>query len=102
MARRRLAGAAPFHGRGGREAQQAGRDCRTRAPVRAETPPGPPPEPAGDARRFKLLTEATMTARQRESYQAIVSGPRKGATGPFNALLRSPEGAGRGARGGGE
>ncbi len=45
--------------------------------------------------RFSLLTEATMTPRQRESYQAIVSGPRKGARGPFNALLRSPEVADR-------
>ena len=54
-----------------------------------------PSETADDGRRFKLLTEATMTARQRESYQAIVSGPRKGATGPFNALLRSPEVADR-------
>jgi 4-carboxymuconolactone decarboxylase len=51
--------------------------------------------PADDGRRFMLLTEATMTPRQRESYQAIVSGPRKGATGPFNALLRSPEVADR-------
>jgi 4-carboxymuconolactone decarboxylase len=51
--------------------------------------------PADDGRRFKLLTEATMSPRQRESYQAIVSGPRKGATGPFNALLRSPEVADR-------
>jgi len=36
-----------------------------------------------------------MTPRQRESYQGIVSGPRKGARGPFNALLRSPEVADR-------
>jgi 4-carboxymuconolactone decarboxylase len=48
-----------------------------------------------DGRRFPLLTEATMTPRQRESYQAIVSGPRQGARGPFNALLRSPEVADR-------
>ena len=48
-----------------------------------------------DGRRFKLLTEATMTPRQREAYQGIVSGPRKGAAGPFNALLRSPEVADR-------
>jgi 4-carboxymuconolactone decarboxylase len=53
---------------------------------RSETPPGP---------RFTPLTEAAMTPRQRESYQAIVSGPRKGARGPFNALLRSPEVADR-------
>jgi hypothetical protein len=31
-----------------------------------------------------------MTPRQREAYQGIVSGPRKGAAGPFNALLPSP------------
>ena len=48
-----------------------------------------------DGTRFAVLTEATMTPRQRESYQAIVSGPRKGARGPFNALLRSPEVADR-------
>ena len=50
---------------------------------------------AGDGRRFSLLSEATMTPRQREAYQGIVSGPRKGAVGPFNALLRSPEVADR-------
>ena len=59
---------------------------------RSETP-APENPPAGS--RFTLLTEATMTPRQRESYQAIVSGPRKGARGPFNALLRSPEVADR-------
>jgi len=51
--------------------------------------------PADDGRRFMLLTEATMTARQREAHQGIVSGPRKGAAGPFNALLRSPDVADR-------
>jgi 4-carboxymuconolactone decarboxylase len=51
--------------------------------------------PAEDSRRFKLLTEATMTPRQREAYDGIVSGPRKGAAGPFNALLRSPDVADR-------
>ena len=55
---------------------------------RSETPA---PENPTDSPRFALLTEATMTPRQRESYQGIVSGPRKGARGPFNALLRSPE-----------
>jgi len=48
-----------------------------------------------DGRRFSELTPATMTPRQRESYDAIVSGPRQGARGPFNALLRSPEVADR-------
>ena len=51
--------------------------------------------PAEDGRRFTLLTEATMTPRQREVYGGIVSGPRKGAVGPFNALLRSPDVADR-------
>ena len=55
--------------------------------ARSETP--------ADGRRFPQLTETTMTPRQRESYQGIVSGPRKGAAGPFNALLRSPEVADR-------
>ncbi|HXJ80424.1 MAG TPA: carboxymuconolactone decarboxylase family protein [Candidatus Methylomirabilis sp.] len=50
---------------------------------------------AEGGRRFTLLTEATMTPRQREVYQGIVSGPRKGAAGPFNALLRSPDVADR-------
>ena len=48
-----------------------------------------------DGRRFTLLDETTMSPRQREAYQGIVSGPRKGAAGPFNALLRSPEVADR-------
>ena len=51
--------------------------------------------PAEDGRRFAPLTEATMTPRQREAYNGIVSGPRKGAAGPFNALLRSPDVADR-------
>jgi len=58
----------------------------------SETPTAPN---STDGRRFEQLTEATMTPRQRESYQGIVSGPRKGARGPFNALLRSPEVADR-------
>jgi 4-carboxymuconolactone decarboxylase len=51
--------------------------------ARSETAPA-------DGRRFPLLTEDAMTPHQREAYQGIVSGPRKGAVGPFNALLRSP------------
>jgi len=54
-----------------------------------------PKIPVDGGRRFKLLTEAEMTPRQRQTYQAIVSGPRKGALGPFNALLRSPDAADR-------
>jgi 4-carboxymuconolactone decarboxylase len=52
-------------------------------------------DPPADGRRFPVLTEAAMTPRQREAYQGIVSGPRKGAAGPFNALLRSPDVADR-------
>jgi 4-carboxymuconolactone decarboxylase len=32
-----------------------------------------------------------MSAAQKRVYDAIVSGPRGGARGPFNVLLRSPE-----------
>jgi 4-carboxymuconolactone decarboxylase len=53
------------------------------------------PESPEAGRRFKLLTEAEMTPRQRATYDGIVSGPRKGALGPFNALLRSPDVADR-------
>jgi 4-carboxymuconolactone decarboxylase len=42
-------------------------------------------------RRFKQLDEGDMSEAQREAYRGIVSGPRGGARGPFNALLRSPE-----------
>lgn len=41
--------------------------------------------------RFKQLEKAEMTDAQRKAYEAIVSGPRAGARGPFNALLRSPD-----------
>ncbi len=42
-------------------------------------------------RRFKDLSPSEMTDAQRKAYDAIVSGPRGGARGPFNALLRSPD-----------
>lgn len=42
-------------------------------------------------RRFSVLSENEMDEAQREAYRGIVSGPRGGARGPFNALLRSPE-----------
>jgi 4-carboxymuconolactone decarboxylase len=42
-------------------------------------------------RRFSVLSENEMDDAQREAHRAIVSGPRGGARGPFNALLRSPE-----------
>ncbi len=42
-------------------------------------------------RRFKELGKVEMTDAQRKAYEAIISGPRGGARGPFNALLRSPD-----------
>jgi 4-carboxymuconolactone decarboxylase len=42
-------------------------------------------------RRFKELEPSQMTEAQRKAYEGIVSGPRGGARGPFNALLRSPD-----------
>ena len=42
-------------------------------------------------RRFKELQQAEMTEAQRKAYEGIISGPRGGARGPFNALLRSPD-----------
>ena len=42
-------------------------------------------------RRFRQLEESEMNEAQRAAYRGIVSGPRGGARGPFNALLRSPE-----------
>jgi len=41
--------------------------------------------------RVSELKLEDMTPRQREVYEEIVAGPRKGARGPFNALLRSPD-----------
>ncbi len=41
--------------------------------------------------RFPELTLDKMTPAQRTVADAIISGPRKGLSGPFNAWLRSPE-----------
>ncbi|HET9383799.1 MAG TPA: hypothetical protein VFO67_01535 [Gemmatimonadales bacterium] len=59
--------------------------------------PGPsakPPDPntvklVGD--RFKPLTYAEMTPAQKKMFENLLSGERRGAGGPFNVLLRSPE-----------
>ena len=40
--------------------------------------------------RFAELTPEKMTDAQKTAYEGIVSGPRGGARGPFNILLRSP------------
>jgi 4-carboxymuconolactone decarboxylase len=61
----------------------------------AQAPPAPSkPDPRsltfrGD--RFKPLTWDEMSPAQRKMVQDLVAGPRSGADGPFNVLLRSPE-----------
>jgi 4-carboxymuconolactone decarboxylase len=41
--------------------------------------------------RFKPLTWDEMSPAQRKMVEDLVAGPRSGADGPFNVLLRSPE-----------
>src|SRR5262245_1498270 len=57
-------------------------------------PGAPPPDPntvklVGD--RFKPLTYREMTPEQKKMFESLLSGERRGAGGPFNVLLRSPE-----------
>lgn len=57
-------------------------------------PGAPPPDPnsvrlLGD--RFKPLTYGEMTPAQKKMFESVISGERRGASGPFNVLLRSPE-----------
>ena len=56
--------------------------------------PQPRPDPRnvkfrGD--RFKPLTYDEMTPAQKTMVEHLFAGPRAGADGPFNVLLRSPE-----------
>jgi 4-carboxymuconolactone decarboxylase len=41
--------------------------------------------------RFKPLTYDSMTPAQKTMVEHLLAGPRAGADGPFNVLLRSPE-----------
>ena len=41
--------------------------------------------------RFKPLTYEQMTPEQKTMVEHLLAGPRAGANGPFNVLLRSPE-----------
>jgi len=41
--------------------------------------------------RFAPLTYQTMTPPQKKMFENLISGERRGAAGPFNVLLRSPE-----------
>jgi 4-carboxymuconolactone decarboxylase len=64
------------------------------AAQRAQTPPGSRPDPKnivlrGD--RFKPLTYDEMAPAQKTMLERLLAGPRGGADGPFNVLLRSPE-----------
>ena len=57
-------------------------------------PNAPPPDPnsvtmVGD--RFKPLTYREMNPEQKKMFENLLSGERRGAAGPFNVLLRSPE-----------
>ena len=60
----------------------------------AQTPQAPPPNPrdiqlVGD--RFRPLKWDEMTPEQKTMMEHLVQGERRGASGPFNVLLRSPE-----------
>jgi 4-carboxymuconolactone decarboxylase len=60
----------------------------------AQAPPAQRPDPRslrlrGD--RFKPLSYDEMTPEQKTMIEHLLAGPRAGANGPFNVLLRSPE-----------
>jgi 4-carboxymuconolactone decarboxylase len=64
------------------------------AAQRGQAPPASRPDPKnivlrGD--RFKPLTYDEMTPAQKTMLERLLAGPRGGADGPFNVLLRSPE-----------
>jgi 4-carboxymuconolactone decarboxylase len=55
----------------------------------AQTPKPPALNFVGD--RFKPLTYEQMTPAQKTMVDHLLAGERRGANGPFNVLLRSPE-----------
>jgi 4-carboxymuconolactone decarboxylase len=55
----------------------------------AQTPKTPVLNLVGD--RFKPLTYEQMTPAQKTMVDHLLAGERRGANGPFNVLLRSPE-----------
>jgi 4-carboxymuconolactone decarboxylase len=63
--------------------------------ARAQAPAAQPkPDPRSitlRGNRFKPLSYDEMTPAQKTMLDDLVSGPRSGANGPFNVLLRSPE-----------
>jgi 4-carboxymuconolactone decarboxylase len=62
--------------------------------VSAQAPNNAPPDPRSirlQGNRFKPLTYDEMTPPQKTMLEHLLAGPRGGANGPFNVLLRSPE-----------
>ena len=59
------------------------------ATTKAQAPAARDLKLVGD--RFKPLTYEQMTPEQKTMVDHLLAGPRAGATGPFNVLLRSPE-----------
>jgi 4-carboxymuconolactone decarboxylase len=60
----------------------------------AQAPNGQRPDPRNlrlSGNRFKPLSYDEMTPAQKTMIEHLLSGPRGGANGPFNVLLRSPE-----------
>jgi 4-carboxymuconolactone decarboxylase len=57
-------------------------------------PAGARPDPSSVkliGNRFAPLTYTSMTPEQKKMFEDLISGERRGAAGPFNVLLRSPE-----------
>ena len=67
----------------------AGVICLMAATTKAQAPAARDLKLVGD--RFKPLTYEQMTPEQKTMVDHLLAGPRAGATGPFNVLLRSPE-----------
>ncbi len=66
----------------------------SRATAQNPGPSAAPPDPntvklIGD--RFAPLTYRDMTPAQKTMFEHLLAGERRGASGPFNVLLRSPE-----------
>src|SRR5437870_5469065 len=62
--------------------------------VAAQAPNAQRPDPRNlqlRGNRFKPLTYDEMTPAQKTMIEHLLAGPRGGADGPFNVLLRSPE-----------
>ncbi len=66
----------------------------TRAAAQNPGPNAAPPDPNSVTligNRFAPLTYRGMTPAQKTMFEHLITGERRGASGPFNVLLRSPE-----------